>query len=113
MSNKIRSCIVSPEIVGPHKNGGVGTHSYYLTDCLSRELGQEVTFLYTGAIESKDELYWQDWFRGHLGVEFIWLARPERPDATPASLRCFYLQVAGEVYRRLRGQRFDICHFQE
>jgi glycosyltransferase involved in cell wall biosynthesis len=113
MDKKIRSCIISPEIVGPHKNGGVGTHSYYLTAFLSEELGQDVTFLYTGWIECKDEAHWREWFRHHLNVEFVWLPRPERLDSVPVALRCTYLQVAGEVYRWLRDRKFDVCHFQE
>src|SRR5438270_10880012 len=113
MKNNIRSCIISPEVIGPHKNGGVGTHSYYLAAFLSRELGHEVTFLYTGAIESQNERYWQDWFRAHLGVEFVWLPRTNPPPSVPAALRCSFLQSAGEVYRWLRGRDFHICHFQE
>ena len=53
MNKKARVCIISPEIIGPHRNGGVGTHSYYLSAFLNQQLGQEVTFVYTGWIESK------------------------------------------------------------
>lgn len=113
MNTKARVCIISPEIVGPHKNGGVGTHCYYLSAFLSQQLGQEVTFLYTGEIERKDEKYWRDWFRSHLGIEFVWLAPPKVPKAVPDSLRCSYVQSAREVYHWLRERSFDVCHFQE
>src|SRR5690242_14956328 len=72
MIKKPRSCIISPEVEGPHKNGGVGTHSYYLAAFLSQQLRQDVTLVFTGAIDYKDEAYWQEAFRKELGVQFVW-----------------------------------------
>src|SRR5947209_10920823 len=113
MNKKARVCIISPEIIGPHRNGGVGTHSYYLSAFLSQQLGHEVTFVYTGWIESRNEAYWQEWFRSHLGVEFVWVSPPDRLDSIPAGLKSSYVQVARRVYHWLRERSFDVCHFQE
>lgn len=108
-----RVCVISSEIVGPHANGGIGTHCYYLSAFLSQQLGQAVTFLYTGKIERRTEGYWRDWFRQHLGVEFVALPLPGAMEATPASLRSSFVQTARNVYDWLRDRDFDVCHFQE
>ena len=113
MSQETRVCIVSAEIVGPHRNGGVGTHCYYLAAFLSRQLGQQVTFLYTGKIESRTERHWQDWFRSHLGINFVWLAPQRGMDSTPAGLWCGHAVMARQVYEWLREQHFDVCYFQD
>ncbi len=113
MSNKPRVCVVSPEIVGPHANGGVGTHCYYLSAFLSQQLGQEVTFLYTGRIERGTEHHWQDWFRANLGVEFVWIPPVRNLEHAPATLRCGHVQTARDVYEWFRGREFAVCYFQE
>ena len=113
MNQRVRACVISPEVVGPHKNGGIGTHSFYLTSFLSRDLGQEVTFLYTGGIEVKDEAYWRDWFRSELGIEFAWIPPQLPAEAIPFSLRCEQISTTRRVYDWLRAREFDVCHFQE
>jgi O-antigen biosynthesis protein len=116
MNKRQRVCIVSPEIVGPHKNGGIGTHCYYLSAFLSQQLKQDVTFLHTGIIEQQDEVYWHSWFKKNLGVEFVSINAQTAADATstpPAGLKSYYGQVARHVYRRVREGNFEVVHFQE
>jgi glycosyltransferase involved in cell wall biosynthesis len=113
VSNKTRVCVISPEIVGPYANGGIGTHCYYLSAFLNRLPEHEVTFLYTGKIERRTEPYWRDWFGNNLGVEFVWLAPPASLDAAPPPLRSSYVHIARNVYQWLRRHSFDVCHFQE
>ena len=108
-----RVCIISPEIVGPHANGGVGTHCYYLAEFLSRQLKQEVTVVYTGKIERRSEVYWRDWFREHLGVEFVALEPVREPRMAPVALRSVFVSTARQVYSWLRQRAFDVCHFQD
>ncbi|HWW02249.1 MAG TPA: glycosyltransferase family 4 protein [Candidatus Acidoferrum sp.] len=108
-----RVCIISPEIVGPHANGGVGTHCYYLAAFLSRQLHQEVTFVYTGKIERHTEAYWRDWFRQNLGAEFVFLQPPREVKALPAPLRSVFVATARNVYAWLRQRAFDVCYFQD
>jgi glycosyltransferase involved in cell wall biosynthesis len=113
MKEKKRVCVISPEIVGPHTNGGIGTHCYYLSAFLSKQLGQDVTFLYTGKIERRTESYWEKWFRDNLGITFAWLRPPKDPDGTPLSLHSGLAQTASLVYQWLAARKFDHCYFQE
>lgn len=108
-----RVCVISSEIVGPHANGGIGTHCYYLSAFLSQQLRQSVTFLYTGKIERRTEGYWRGWFREHLDIEFVALTPPAAPDTSPVNLRSAFVQTARQVYLWLRQREFDVCYFQE
>jgi glycosyltransferase involved in cell wall biosynthesis len=113
MSQRTRVCVISPEIVGPHTNGGIGTHCYYLCAFLSQQMGQEVTFLYTGKIERRTEAHWQEWFRRHLGVEFAWLRPNSNPAQTPAEMKSGFIDTARRVYDWLKKRPFEVCYFQE
>lgn len=113
MNNKSRVCVISPEIVGPHKNGGIGTHSYYLSLFLSRELQQEVTFLYTGDIELHDEAYWREAFRRDYGIEFVWLPRATAGGESGFGAPTYFARTSSLVHDWLRGREFAVCHFQE
>jgi len=112
-SNKSRVCVISPEIVGPHKNGGIGTHSYYLSLFLSRELQQEVTFLYTGDIELHDEAYWRETFQRDYGIEFVWMPRGPMGGDSGSGEPTYFARTASLVYEWLREREFAVCHFQE
>lgn len=111
--DKSRVCVISPEIVGPHKNGGVGTHSYYLSLFLSRELGHEVTFLYTGEIELHDEAHWREAFRRDCGIEFVWIPPTPTEARSGTGEATGYTRTSSLVYEWLRERKFDVCHFQE
>ncbi len=113
MSSAIkRTCIVSCEIVGPHKNGGIGTHCFYLAKFLSRSLGEDVTIAYTGAIEVRDEAYWKEWFQREMGVRFVWVSAKE-DELPPAGWGPRQARIARCVFDWVREQDFDVCHFQE
>jgi O-antigen biosynthesis protein len=108
-----RVCIISSEIVGPHKNGGIGTHCFYLAQFLAQELKQQVTFLYTSKIEIRDEAYWQTWFRRELNLEFVSIFSQPQAQLPPASGDFHYGSIAAQVYQYLRTRSFDVCYFQE
>jgi len=57
-----RVCIVTGELVGPHKNGGLGTSMTGLAELLAA-YGLDVTVLYTGAISEDDLPTWQARYR--------------------------------------------------
>lgn len=113
MKSKTRVCVISPEIVGPHKNGGIGTHAYYLSLFLSGEMGQEVTFIYTGGIGNQDEAYWRKWFREEKGIEFVWISPCSITASDDGGHPPGLLQVSMKVCEWLRERAFDVCHFQE
>ena len=63
-----RTVILSPDIVGPVKNGGIGTFVHHFT-CLLRQQGYPVTLIFTGPAEvSRGQ--WQTLY-DDLGVEVI------------------------------------------
>jgi glycosyltransferase involved in cell wall biosynthesis len=108
-----RSCIITSEIVGPFKNGGIGTHCFYLAKFLSRSLQQDVTLAYTGILETKNEAYWQEWFQREMGVRFVWIPEPAKDERPIATWNCQHARIARSVFEWLRGQAFDVCYFQE
>src|SRR6266550_7229828 len=96
---KVRSCIISSEIVGPFNNGGIGTHCYYLAEFLSKQEDQEVTFLYTGEIENQNEDYWRKWFHQHLNISFVWLSSvASSPSPATLGLPCHHAHIARKVF---------------
>lgn len=102
-------CIVTPDFIGPIKNGGIGTHCYWL----ARELvasGRTVTVLFTGPIQVEDASHWQRHYAG-LGIEFVpFLAMKQRK----FPVRTFPLQERSlDIYHYLRGRIFQAIHFQD
>lgn len=103
-------CIVSPDVVGPVKNGGIGTHCYYLADFLAKS-GFNVTLLFTGPLECKSHKYWKD-FYSDLGIDYISL------DSIKANDKFFsndslFLENSYYIFNYLKDKKFDFIHFQE
>src|SRR6185436_20663025 len=67
-------CIVSNEIIGPHKNGGIGTAMTGLAEHLAN-IGCRVTILYTGAVFAP-HVALGGWKRlyAEIGIEFVSLS---------------------------------------
>lgn len=108
MDKKI--CIVTPDIVGPMKNGGIGTACYWLALFLASR-GYKVSVLYTGpftftAVEESKALYLKH------QVEF--LAMQEVCGKAPP-----YYGIAGpgvtsdQIYHYLKRQSYNVVHFQD
>jgi hypothetical protein len=45
-------CIVTPDIIGPIRNGGIGTACFHLARYLAGSLGHRVSILFTGPFET-------------------------------------------------------------
>jgi O-antigen biosynthesis protein len=106
-------CLISPEIVGPHRNGGIGTHVFYLAKLLAEAPDCHITILYTGAIGSKTIEYWRQHFKSKFGARFI-----HESELPPFFLghTCNprdYLLRSQKVYGWLKTQNFNVCHFQD
>ncbi|MCT4565405.1 MAG: glycosyltransferase family 4 protein [Maledivibacter sp.] len=108
MKNEV--CIVSPEIIGPHKNGGIGTQTYYLAQVLG-ESDYKTTVLFTGVCENKNASYWYEYFR-KLNIEYVQIDNLKKNN----------LSIYGEnwfedrsklVYSFLKKRNFDYIHFQD
>jgi len=100
-------CIVTCDIVGPIRNGGIGT-AYYSLARLLADAGHRVTVLYAlgrfceqGSIEQ-----WIEEYR-RLGIEFVPV--PDDVEVRGHSA----MKIAHAVYRWLKGRRFDIVHVHE
>lgn len=105
-------CIVTSEIIGPFKNGGIGTAMTGLAELLAAE-GLRVTVLYTGAIWSPDVTLrpWQKRY-AERGIELVALTIEDMKTlAGPLKDRGF--GVPWLVYRYLAGHPFDVVHFND
>jgi glycosyltransferase involved in cell wall biosynthesis len=106
-------CLVTSEIVGPFKNGGIGTHNYYLMQYLAEIDDIACTVIYNGAIESKDYNHWATRFKSEYNAEFVWIS-PDHSDPKPRALSsCYWERISQANLDYLRDQNFDIILFQE
>jgi O-antigen biosynthesis protein len=103
-----RVCIATYEMLGPSRNGGIGTAYYSLATTLAAA-NHHVTILYLWAGRSDDiEMrYWESHFRT-LGIAFVPL--PSSP-STAAIPNC--MLTACDAHAWLRKRQFDIVHFPE
>lgn len=99
-------CIVSCDLVGPIRNGGIGTAYTSLARTLARA-GHRVTVLYAlgryceqGTIEDWQMTYARD------GITLV--PMPETDVRGPHALR-----APVDVYRWLKTRRFDVVHYHE
>jgi len=104
--------IVTSEMIGPFKNGGIGTATTGLIETVAG-IGCPTTVLYTGAIWHL-EISMTQWVRSYaaIGVELIPLSLKEMRDV--AGPLCDHgFGAAYLVYAFLRRRRFDIVHFND
>jgi GT2 family glycosyltransferase/glycosyltransferase involved in cell wall biosynthesis len=101
-------CLVTWEIAGPSRNGGIGTACDALAELLT-SAGHDVTVLYCPGrdTEPPSPRHWQDAFASR-GVRFVPLPEPAVPLGGPDHLARSY-----RVYEWLRGHSFDLVHFHE
>jgi O-antigen biosynthesis protein len=115
LGRPLRVCVASYEVVGPTRNGGIGTANTSLALALARA-GHEVTLLLTGYPGSDGPVDVRRWDRHYArqNVQFRILGTGfESSVKTPhANVRRAY-----EFYRWLREREvddgFDIVHFPE
>lgn len=100
-------CIVTCDITGPIRNGGIGT-AYYSLARLLAGAGHRVTVLYgLGRYCEQESIeHWQEVYRG-LGITLVPAPPADDVRDHPA------MRVSVAVYRWLRDRPFDIVHFHE
>lgn len=105
-------CVVSNEILGLHKNGGIGTSMTGLAETLAAA-GMSVTVLYTRAIW-EPELMIGTWRRRYaeLGIELVTLGLEDLA-SVKGPLRDHGFAAPFLVYRFLATHRFDVVHFND
>ncbi|MCC5835893.1 MAG: glycosyltransferase [Opitutales bacterium] len=107
----MKICLVTPDIVGPIQNGGIGTFCAHLLDLLQ---GHELTLVFTAAAEKGSDPNW----RGHYlrkGIRVVTLrdlqTYAEQRNINPQQDR--FLQRSWMIYQWLAGEQFDLVHFQD
>jgi glycosyltransferase involved in cell wall biosynthesis/predicted O-methyltransferase YrrM len=105
-------CVVSNEILGLHKNGGIGTSMTGLAETLAAA-GMSVTILYTRTIW-EPEVMIGPWRRGYaeLGIELVTLGLEDLA-SVKGPLRDHGFAAPFLVYRYLASRRFDVVHFND
>jgi glycosyltransferase involved in cell wall biosynthesis len=102
-----RVCIATGDLVGPVKNGGVGTACTMLAEVLAAA-GQDVTICYAGPFEAGDTAHW----RAYYAERRIAFEVPESSDIPLAGTP--HTRASYETYQWLkRQQRFDVVQFPE
>lgn len=106
---RLRVCIATPDIVGPIRNGGIGTAYYSLARILSMA-GHEVTILYTLGEHSEREKIsvWQERYR-RQGIRFV----PLPQDVSVQLYGSWAVQLSYYTYQWLKQENFDVIHFPE
>ena len=106
--SKKRVCIASYDLVGPIRNGGIGTAFTSLAEALA-SAGHEITLLYlTGQFcENRTLDYWiADYQKKRIRL----VPLPPPPVRALGSMHCV---KAYEAYLWLKDQNFDLIHFAE
>jgi len=99
-------CIVTADIVGPIRNGGIGTAYYNLAHALARA-GHRVTVLYALGSYCENGTIRQ-WIREYKRAGITLVPMPSTPVETHAAMR-----MAHGVYEWLKTRHFDIVHCHE
>ena len=105
----IRTCIVTADITGPIRNGGIGS-AYYSLARLLADSGHEVTVLYALGQHSEQHpiRHWVKWYES-CGITFVPLPTPDGPELKGS----VYVKTAWAVYEWLKTRTFDVVHFHE
>ncbi len=105
----VRTCIVTSDITGPIRNGGIGS-AYYSLARLLADAGHAVTVLYALGQHSEQETiqHWIDWYV-ECGIELVPLPTPAGPELRGSG----NVKTAWAVYDWLQNRTFDIVHVHE
>lgn len=105
----LRICIATHDIVGPIRNGGIGTAYHALAVALARG-GHDVTVLYGLGrhCERKSIAHWRRHY-GRLGIRFV--AAPEYAGLDVRG--SWAVRASYRTYLWLKQQQFDLVHCHE
>lgn len=106
-------CLVSSSLLGPTKNGGVGTAITYLA-CELEKGGFDVTILFNGGIQCETEKYWTDKYLD-MGIKFVYLPTwvKENYSNSTVSDHNWWTWRSYWTYQFILNSKFDIAHFPE
>jgi glycosyltransferase involved in cell wall biosynthesis len=102
-------CLVTGELVGPFKNGGLGTSMTGLVEFVAAQ-GADVTVLYTGEV-SGDLSEWKKKYQ-QASISLRTLTEIELPAMVGPLARIGWTN-AWSVYKVLRKEKFEVIHFND
>jgi glycosyltransferase involved in cell wall biosynthesis len=105
-------CIVSNEVVGPFKNGGIGTSMTGLAEHLA-DSGCRLTILYTGGVWAPDIQLgkWRARY-AELGIDFVAISIEEMK-SVDGPVKNYGFGTPFLVYQYLAAKHFDVIHFND
>jgi glycosyltransferase involved in cell wall biosynthesis len=109
---RLRFCIATEDIVGPVRNGGIGTTYAYLARTLGKA-GHDVTILYLKGTDIENESldYWvEDYARD--GVRFVPVPSYWRADGMVGTAAHWQAPMY-DMYRWLQANPMDVVHVSE
>jgi glycosyltransferase involved in cell wall biosynthesis len=103
-------CIVTPDVVGPVKNGGIGTACYHFARILARD-GHPVTVLFTCDLSPCRGAHWRNTY-ARMGIGFVPLE--DTPPVTHEVIGSnWFMDRSWRVYEYLKRARHSVIHFQD
>jgi len=103
-------CIVTSEIVGPHRNGGLGTATTGLAQLLASQ-GVSVTVVYTGDVENGTFAQWRQRYSAS-NINLIWLSAIQTARVVGPTTK-FGWSKAWALFEYLKTAHFDVIHFND
>lgn len=103
-------CIATSELVGLHKNGGLGTATTGLAALLAAN-SVKVTVVYTGDVESGTFEIWRSRYAA-IGINLVWLSSVQS-SRIAGPMAKFGWTKAWALFDHLRGAHFDVVHFND
>jgi glycosyltransferase involved in cell wall biosynthesis/GT2 family glycosyltransferase len=104
-------CIVTPDIVGPVKNGGIGTACYHFARILG-DIGQPVTILYTCDLSPCRQAHWRNTY-ARMGIKFLSLMADTPSLGHEVRGSPWFLDRSWRVFKYLEQQSYSLVHFQD
>jgi glycosyltransferase involved in cell wall biosynthesis len=106
-------CIVTPDFIGPIRNGGIGTACYELARFLSTQGKARVTILFTSSVVVDSADKWSTYYREKHGWRFLSLSDlPPLPTISHHNSQWFS-ERSLQIHHWLRDQDFNQIHFQD
>lgn len=103
-------CIVTGELVGPFKNGGLGTSMTGLAELLGA-VGTKITVLYTGEVSAADLPQWKDRY-ARTGIVLEALSEGDAVHQV-GPIAGMNWTNAVSLYQVLRQRQYDVIHFND
>jgi len=100
-------CIVTPDFIGPIKNGGIGTACFELARFLSTQCDARVTILFTSVVTVDSSKKWKSYYEKKYNWRFLVMDDlPPLRDIPHHNCRWF-LARSLQIHEWLKGQNYS------